>query len=543
MIVNEVLNSEEIVVLQTFRAKMIFTLSLFLVVGVCGLVVLLKYNFTNLAMTEAKQTSDMLSQSIFYTIREGMNTGSREAIEESITSSKSIPGIEDIVVYQSESVKELFGLQDSIVPTEIAQEVFQTKQAKIQNLEQDGSHFVILHKPLIAQESCLNCHANAQKDEVLGVMKLHISLDDLHHSIAQSMYWVISCTIVAYFLAILGLWIFFEKELIRPLAVLKNMAKDLTSTKEADLTKRIFIKTKDEVGSTSLFFNQFVENIQNTIKITKNVSLESVDSISGLQQISLKLSQNSNIQAEHIDSIDVLAKNIFSQTGSVKDEIQTTLQDIEHTQNVLDGFVHKLQNVVDQIQSTSQNQEEIMEQSHILVENVQQTKQVLSVISKIAEQTNLLALNAAIEAMRAGEHGRGFAVVADNVRELATSTQKAINEIATAMNIMVQSVAEVNQDINRSSEETKQISIQTSEMIEEANKTKSFLANTKESSHRIYEKNNEVVQNTAQLETKMEQITAISIQTKEFGTKVESIVKSVLQKTKSLDEAISNFKT
>ena len=89
MIVNEVLNSEEIVVLQTFRAKMIFTLSLFLVVGVCGLVVLLKYNFTNLAMTEAKQTSDMLSQSIFYTIREGMNTGSREAIEESITSSKS----------------------------------------------------------------------------------------------------------------------------------------------------------------------------------------------------------------------------------------------------------------------------------------------------------------------------------------------------------------------------------------------------------------------------------------------------------------------
>ena len=48
---------------------------------------------------------------------------------------------------------------------------------------------------------------------------------------------------------------------------------------------------------------------------------------------------------------------------------------------------------------------------------------------------------------------------------------------------------------------------------------------------------------TAQLETKMEQITAISIQTKEFGTKVESIVKSVLQKTKSLDEAISNFKT
>lgn len=83
-----------------------------------------------------------------------------------------------------------------------------------------------------------------------------------------------------------------------------------------------------------------------------------------------------------------------------------------------------------------------------LSEQAKEISNMVSIIKSVAEQTNLLALNAAIEAARAGEAGRGFAVVADEVRQLASRTSSASNEISNVVSRNLEVTQQVLDAIN-----------------------------------------------------------------------------------------------
>jgi methyl-accepting chemotaxis protein len=80
---------------------------------------------------------------------------------------------------------------------------------------------------------------------------------------------------------------------------------------------------------------------------------------------------------------------------------------------------------------------------HKLAESARRISEVVALISDIAAQTNLLALNATIEAARAGEAGRGFAVVATEVKELASQTSRATEEISAQVGAVQTATEEV----------------------------------------------------------------------------------------------------
>lgn len=256
-------------------------------------------------------------------------------------------------------------------------------------------------------------------------------LQQLLQALTQQRYSdIVGMMLVGLIVAALGLlllWVisgYIARPLRRMVAMLDAVAKG-----EGNLTQRLQVNRRDELGAIATGFNTFLASLQHLIKQLVQSVGEVSDSAQHTSDIARRVRDGMHQQLLEVDQV---ATAMHEMTATAHDVARNAGNAAKATQKAT-AAVHDGQQVVQQsVQESSRLAQEI----ELAVEQVQRVAHdsvsigsILTTINGIAAQTSLLALNAAIEAARAGDQGRGFAVVADEVRSLAQRTQVATGEI------------------------------------------------------------------------------------------------------------------
>ena len=234
---------------------------------------------------------------------------------------------------------------------------------------------------------------------------------------------VLIIVLIAYLIAI---------AISKPIDETTKLLKDI-SEGEGDLTKRLIVKSKDEIGMLSFHFNIFISKIEKIVSMVKQsattVSTAADEISTGTHDLARRTQEQAAALEETsaaIEQLMTIVKQTAQNTGVANKTSIGTVNIVHEGNQVLKETVQAIENV-----SSSSNK--ILD--------------IINVVNEIAFQTNLLALNAAIEAARAGEQGRGFAVVATEVRNLAQRSANAAKEIQRLITDSVEKIQTSNNSV------------------------------------------------------------------------------------------------
>ncbi len=286
----------------------------------------------------------------------------------------------------------------------------------------------------------------------------------------NSVYKKSEITSIIFIVVIVGVIIFvITSILLSVIKPLKKMNRELDilvndiNLNKGDLSKRISVRSSNEIGRVSSNINEFVSKLESIMKIITATSENLDNSVSNVAK---------KADATNASAYDISA--VMEELSATMEEIAATMRSVdEETANANDKVHNIAEEAGEILNYTNQMNERAVslektaksskdEANNIVSVIVQELKdsmeksrhvekisQLTTDILSISSQTNLLALNASIEAARAGEAGKGFAVVADEIRQLAESSKDAANNIQGINEMVIESVHGLIESANR----------------------------------------------------------------------------------------------
>jgi len=422
----------------------------------------------SLLVLRAEDDSHILTQGLTFAMSSGVTDVS--PIE------KSISRLEGIVDFHLDPRP---GMRSKTYPPldTIASSVLDSGAMRIDSVDTSGGKALRVTEPIVATDACIACHSIAIKGTVVGVTSFYLSTTGSREFIRYFAVGVAVLTLLAALLLIAVVLVTLRVVVLGPIRKLNDLVADIARG-QGDLTKRVSVASRDEVGKLGALFNDFVEQTHGVVlgiraqasrtsanSATLGVAADRTRDAVASARVSIEGARKtfSELNDQNLAVSESTAGILGAMTqlsGRIEDQSQalartsSAVTQMSASIDSVAGVANRKMQAANELLDVTKAGEDMVGQVDTEIaevgRSVDDIGQAIKLINGIASQTNLLAMNAAIEAAHAGEFGAGFSVVAEEIRRLAESSAANGTQVT---NVLKQIIARIGkaQTVSRQS--------------------------------------------------------------------------------------------